>query len=145
MYLSLTLLKQLEAAIEPLYHLLTRYPPSLAYLTTLHALFLRICVTTRHFNDAVPILSVQITEISLQVSDLTYNDNLIYHYAGGIVLAVLRRWAEAEEFFEIVVTSPAQMPAAIQFEALKKLVMVQLILYGRVRATCSLFSPCGCS
>ena len=45
---------------------------------------------------------------------------------------MLGRWKGAEEFFEIVVTSPAQPPAAIQLEALKKLTLVQLILYGKV-------------
>ena len=48
------------------------------------------------------------------------------------MFGALKRWKEAEEFFEIVVTSPAQTPAAIQLEALKKLTLVQLILYGKV-------------
>ena len=69
----------------------------------------------------------------MSISDLHYNDNLLYHYAGGVVYGALKRWREAEEFFEIVVTSPAQTAAAIQYEALKKLTLVQLILYGKVR------------
>jgi hypothetical protein len=64
---------------------------------------------------------------------LHYNDNLVYHYTGGIALAALKRWPEAEEFFEICVSSPGQSPAAIQMEALKKLVLVQLISRGNVR------------
>lgn len=47
-------------------------------------------------------------------------------------LAALRRWSEAQECFEVVVGAPAQTPAAIQLEALKKLMLVQLILYGKV-------------
>jgi COP9 signalosome complex subunit 3 len=64
--------------------------------------------------------------------DLTYNDNLVYHYAGGIALAALKKWDEALEFFEICVTSPAQVPAAIQLDAYKKLVLIQLISRGTV-------------
>jgi COP9 signalosome complex subunit 3 len=64
--------------------------------------------------------------------DLHYNDNLIYHYAGGMTFAALKRWNEAEEFFEICVSSPAQVPAAIQLEAYKKLILVQLISRGTV-------------
>jgi COP9 signalosome complex subunit 3 len=64
---------------------------------------------------------------------LHYNDNLIYHYGGGIALAALKRWEEAEEFFEVVVSAPGQVPSAIQLEALKKLVLVQLIAKGKVR------------
>jgi COP9 signalosome complex subunit 3 len=79
------------------------------------------------------VLSTQISTISTAMyPDLCYNDNLIYHYAGGMALAALKRWAEAEEFFEMVASAPGQVPSAIQLEALKKLVLVQLISKGKV-------------
>ncbi|KAI0758755.1 hypothetical protein C8Q74DRAFT_1299769 [Fomes fomentarius] len=121
-----------KCAISPLFNLITRYPPHLSYLTTLHSIFLKVCVMTRHFTVALPVLSVPITHIDTWLSDLTYNDNLIYHYAGGIALGALKQWRKAEEFFEICVSAPAQVPAAIQLEAYKKLVLVQLIQYGGV-------------
>lgn len=93
---------------------------------------MRACVGTRSFDAALPVLAEPITEIDTLLSDLHYNDSLLYHYAGGMVYAALKRWTEAEEFFEIVVGSPAQVPAAIQLEALKKLALVQLIAYGKV-------------
>ncbi|KAM5541026.1 hypothetical protein V8D89_005337 [Ganoderma adspersum] len=119
-----------KAAIGPLSNLIQRYPPKPAYLTTLHPVLLKLCVAHRYFTAALPVLSHPITAIDTTLSDLTYNDNLIYHYAGGIALAALKRWPQAEEFFEICVTAPAQVPAAIQLEAFKKLVLVQLIQYG---------------
>lgn len=119
-------------ALKPLHNLLTRYPPHLSYLTTLHPIYLTHCVATKHFSSAIPILAVPIMNIDTKVSDLTYNDNLIYHYAGGIALGALKKWREAEEYFEICATAPAQgTPASIQLEALKKLTLVQLILYGK--------------
>jgi len=117
-------------ALTPLYNLLTRYPPSGSYLTTIHPIFLRLCVKTRHFSAALPVLSTPITEINTTLSNLEYNDNLIYHYAGGIVFGALKLWKQAEECFEICASAPAQVPAAIQLEASKKLVLVQLILHG---------------
>ncbi|THH22530.1 hypothetical protein EUX98_g8166 [Antrodiella citrinella] len=129
--LRLLMVNQLKYALAPLYDLVTRYPPNLTYLTTVHTHFIRSCVATRHFSTALPILSVPIVNIDLGLSDLTYNDNLIYHYSGGIALGALKMWSEAEEFFEICVSAPAQVPAAIQMEALKKLTLVQLILYGK--------------
>ena len=93
-----------------------------------------MCVATRHFTTALPVLSVPITQIDTSLSDITYNDNLVYHYAGGMALGALKQWRKAEEFFEICVTAPAQTPAAIQLEAYKKLVLVQLIQYGEVRS-----------
>lgn len=47
------------------------------------------------------------------------------------VLVVLLKCRE--EFFEICVGSPAQTPSAIQWDALKKLVLVQCISRGKVR------------
>lgn len=107
----------------------------------MHSIFLRVCVATRRFTSALPVLEVPITEIEPTLSDLHYNDNLVYHYAGGMAFAALKRWAAAEEFFEIVVGSPAQNPAAIQFEALKKLALIQLILYGKLKDVPKFVSP----
>lgn len=84
---------------------------------------------------ALRVLEVPITEIDISLGDLHYNDNLVYHYAGGMAFAALKRWEEAEEFFEICVSSPAQVPAAIQLEAYKKLTLVQLISRGTVSLT----------
>lgn len=123
---------QLEEAVPLLQYLVMRYPPSVSHLTNLHPIFLRACVAAQCFKSALSVISEPITEIDRSLSELHYNDNLIYHYAGGIVYAALKQWAEAEDFFEIVVGSPAQIPSAIQMEALKKLALVQLIAYGKV-------------
>ncbi|KAF7340947.1 PCI domain-containing protein [Mycena sanguinolenta] len=119
-------------AVAPLYNLLRRYPPDLSYLTSFHHIFLQVCLITNQPAAALPILSVPIANISTALSDLSYNDNLMYHYLGGVVLAVLKKWAEAEEYFEICVTAPGAVPAALQLEALKKLRLVQLISRGEV-------------
>lgn len=83
---------------------------------------------------ALSVLEIPVTEIDISLGDLHYNDNLVYHYAGGMAFAALKKWEEAEEFFEICVSSPAQVPAAIQFEAYKKLTLVQLISRGTTAA-----------
>ena len=58
----------------------------------------------------------------------------MYHYTGGVIWGVLKRWDEAEEFFESVVCAPGQgvVGSALQLEALKKWVLVQLISKGKV-------------
>lgn len=135
-------------AVTPLHYLITRYPPEPSYLTTIHAIFLQVgpfhrptfisahnsqtCLSANQPTAALSVLRYPISQISTSVSDLTYNDNLLYHYLGGVILAVLKKWAEAEEFFEICVTAPGAVPAAIQLEALKKLRLVQLISRGEV-------------
>ncbi|KDQ10390.1 hypothetical protein BOTBODRAFT_36290 [Botryobasidium botryosum FD-172 SS1] len=122
-----------KAAIPLLLTLLTRYAPNLSYLTTIHPVFLEACVSSSHFTHALPVLRVPITKIDKSLSDLHYNDNLQYHYYGGVVFAALKKYKEAEEFFEIVVSSPAQVPAALQLEAYKKLVLIQLISHGKLQ------------
>jgi len=117
-------------AIQPLLNLVQRYPPHPSFLTTLHSIFLLQCTSMWYFTEALPILSIPITEIDTNLSDLTYNDNVLYHYLGGVALAALKRWSEAEEFFEICMTSPGTVPSALQLEALKKWKLVQLISKG---------------
>ncbi|KAG2003486.1 hypothetical protein CC2G_004086 [Coprinopsis cinerea AmutBmut pab1-1] len=119
-------------AIEPLYLLLTRYPPRLSSLTTIHPIFTLTCLQAKHPTAALPILEVPISNIDTNLSELTYNDNLTYHYTGGIIFAMLKRWKEAEEFFQIVVTAPSTYPSSLQMEALKKMSIGQLIWKGKV-------------
>lgn len=127
---------QPKLCIEPLYALLTRYPPSPNYLTPIHQIFLLQCISARVFSFALPILEHHITEIDTYLCpDLSYNDNLLHHYLGGVILAALKKWGPAEEHFEICATSPGSVPAAIQLEALKKLKLVQLISKGQVSKT----------
>ncbi|KAH7337608.1 hypothetical protein B0J17DRAFT_663586 [Rhizoctonia solani] len=123
----------LPEAIPLLMSLVRRYPPHVGYLTTIHPLLLAACVQTRHFTTVVPILAEGITEIDTQISDVQYTDNLQYHYLGGCVYAALKRFKEAEDFFETTVTAPATVASAIQLEAYKKLGLIQLILYGELR------------
>ncbi|GLB41148.1 putative cop9 signalosome complex subunit 3 [Lyophyllum shimeji] len=121
-----------RAAIQPLSDLLRRYPPDASYLTTIHPILALACTSTHNYTALLPVLSTPITNIDLAIApDLSYNDNLIYHYLGGIALAALKRWGPAEEFFEICVSSPGVVPAALQLEALKKLKLVQLIATGK--------------
>ncbi|QRV98952.1 aldo/keto reductase family protein [Ceratobasidium sp. AG-Ba] len=122
-----------QEAIPLLMTLVRRYPPHMGYLTTIHPLLLAACVQTRHFTTVVPVLAEGITEIDTQISDVQYTDNLTYHYLGGCVYAGLKRFKEAEDFFELTVTAPASVASAVQVEAYKKLMLVQLILYGEAR------------
>lgn len=133
-----------DASLPILYSLLDRYTPGPSHLTPLHPLIVRTALATRRFTDRNlrRLLSVPITEVlPYAQSHLDYNDALIFHYAGGMILAALKQWSVAAEFFEIVVSAPAQVPAAIQFEALKKLLLVQLITYGKPKDLTKFTNP----
>lgn len=123
------------AAIHPLHTLLGRYASNLSYLTPIHPIFVTACLKNSHAPPVLlePILGTPISEISTSLfPDLHYTDNLVYHYVGGIIFGQWKDWPRAEEFFEICVGSPvAQTPSAVQWEALKKLVLVQCIFRGK--------------
>jgi len=114
--------------IQPLYDLLVRFSPSAAHLTVVHTPFLMACLEAQHFALALPIIAHPVTDL---YGELHFNDNILYHYTGGMILAAMKRWKEAEEWFEICVSAPALTPSAVQMEALKKLVCVQLIWKGK--------------
>ncbi|KAG8895655.1 hypothetical protein FRB99_000397 [Tulasnella sp. 403] len=96
---------------------------------TLGALYL----LSECWTQALPVLAVPLAEIDKNLCGVTYLDNLTYYYLGGVIYGVLKRWSEAEEFFEIAVSAPAQVTSAIQVEAYKKLTLIQLILYGKTK------------
>ncbi|KAF8526561.1 hypothetical protein BU17DRAFT_82660 [Hysterangium stoloniferum] len=124
----------LKAAIAPLLDLITRYPPSLAYLTTIHFQFIHACVGSQHYTAALPVLEVAISEVDTSLSPLTYHDVLNYHYIGALALLALKRFSAASSFLELVVAAPTHLhPSGLQFEALKKLTLVRLILHGATR------------
>lgn len=120
-------------AIGPIRSLMSRYAPSKGFFTSLHVILLRICVKSECWNHALPILDVPLSDVDKVISDGNYLDNLTYYYLGGVIYAVLKRWKQAEEFFEMCVAAPGNIASAVQLEAFKKLTLVQLISYGKTR------------
>eukprot|EP00455_Lapot_gusevi_P001531 TRINITY_DN10605_c0_g1_i2.p1 TRINITY_DN10605_c0_g1~~TRINITY_DN10605_c0_g1_i2.p1 ORF type:complete len:338 (+),score=126.42 TRINITY_DN10605_c0_g1_i2:46-1059(+) len=101
------------------------------HLTQLHADFLLVCMKARQYQAAAQALAHPIFEIDPQGSGVKPIDNLLYHYYGGMVFAALKRFEEALEFFEMVLTAPSQLLSAIQIESYKKYILVSLILHGK--------------
>jgi len=118
-------------ALGPLYNLVVRYPPSPQYLTTIHPLYLLTSVQTRHFTSALPLIASPASEVDRTISDLEYTDVLQYHYLAGIVFGALKMYRDAEAAFELATTAPANAVSALQLEAYKKLILIQLIRHGK--------------
>jgi hypothetical protein len=66
--------------------------------------------------------------------DMTPTNALTTYYLGGLALAMLKRWTESVDWLEVCTTFPAMGNAvsAVQVEALKRLILVQLIAFGKV-------------
>ncbi|KAJ3045357.1 COP9 signalosome complex subunit 3 [Rhizophlyctis rosea] len=101
-------------------------------LTPLHPIMAKYCLLAKHPRAALPILNADITVIDLYSGYLQYQDNLLYHYYGGILYILLKKFDRALDFFQVVVSAPAAVTSAIQIEAHRKYILVSLLLHGKV-------------
>lgn len=74
---------------------------------------------------------VDIVEISPTKCPLTTADFLRYFYYAGVVYATLRKYKEALESFDQVLSTPAQALSAIAVESFRKAVFVSLLTTGQ--------------
>lgn len=111
-----------------------RYPWNRDIFTATHTVLLHACVMTRNYHVALPVLAHPVSQVDKGIYPFNYIDNLLYHYYAGFIFISLRRWAEAEEYLEMVVAAPiTTTPSAIQVEAMKKLALVHLIRHGTLK------------
>ncbi|KAG7088667.1 hypothetical protein E1B28_012639 [Marasmius oreades] len=161
-------------AIIPLLNLVLRFLPTPNIFTPIHYQLLLTSLQTGHVGPVAPFLvKYPIDDIyntahypgyksnESPTTDLSYNDNLMYHYMAGIALTLaalplsselnpsadlsqpstipppppnFRLLTHALSYFETCITAPCASPntppSALQFEALKKLRLLQCIRYG---------------
>jgi len=144
----------------PIRTAMLRLDRSTSCFTSTHLLLIRLCLHTKAFQDALPILdndifhfptvdhssrtapprlceyhessSTFITTSSGLSHKLHYQDHLTYFLYGAMLYLGLKEWKRALLFLEIVIVSPASNTASmIQVEAYKKWVLVGLLLKGR--------------
>ncbi|KAF5366187.1 hypothetical protein D9758_005676 [Tetrapyrgos nigripes] len=167
-----------KQSIPLLFAIVNRFPPTPSTLTAIHPLLVQIVLQTYHIPPELPTFLInyppdnillasypedgQSTSVAIcsnPSSDLTTNDNLIYHYLAGIILALTAFSSttsfspaaspnttiqssslhSAMDYLETVVTAPYASPMgsqnvtnvhALQLEALKKLRLLQCIALG---------------
>ncbi|RUP45389.1 hypothetical protein BC936DRAFT_148241 [Jimgerdemannia flammicorona] len=119
-------------AIRPLVTAIQRLAPTPAHLTTLHYRFIKICLLSKHYKDALAVLDNDIEEVDPQRLSINVEDVLLYHYYGGMAYIGMKRFDRALEFFSLVISSPSQVTSAIQIEAHKKYVLVSLLEHGKL-------------
>ncbi|KIK68564.1 hypothetical protein GYMLUDRAFT_36025 [Collybiopsis luxurians FD-317 M1] len=129
-----------KLAIPLLHALATRLPNSPSTLTPIHPISLLAALQTKHITPEIirllidyPIDDVYMFSASYPDLTLTPNDNISYHYLGGIILTKAEHYTTAIDYFETALTSPAALgspPTGVQLEALKKLRLVQCIALG---------------
>ncbi|KAJ3736692.1 hypothetical protein DFJ43DRAFT_518661 [Lentinula guzmanii] len=131
---------KLKLAIPLLYSLATRLPITLSTLTPIHHILLLTTLQARHITPEITRLLIEhpIDDLYMYSNiypdhNLSYIDNLVYHYLGGVILTKTGNYTAAIDYFETALTAPSTTnspPAGLQLEALKKLRLVQCIAMG---------------
>jgi COP9 signalosome complex subunit 3 len=84
------------------------------------------------YSVALEFLSdTDIVEISPIKSPLTTQDFLRYFYYAGIVYTTLRKYKEALDSFDQVLSTPAHALSAIAVETFRKAMLVSLLAHGQ--------------
>lgn len=137
-----------------------RLDPSCAVLTSNHLLLVQLCLRTRAYSCALPVLENRIfhipcsdntTELASTLcaehkssllflnnatglsSKVTYYDYLRYFLYGGMVYMALKEWRKAFHFLGIVISMPtASSVSLVMVEAYRKWILVGLLDKGKV-------------
>lgn len=153
--------KQPSSAIQPIETALLRLDATSSCFTSVHLVFVRLCLKAKAHVPALTILnndilffpsvsekshyiplpcshhemsSSYITKSSGLSDTLFHRDHLLYFLYGAMTYIQLKNWSRAQLFLEFVIMSPIfNSVSMIQVEAYKKWVLVSLISNGRVR------------
>ncbi|KAI8810891.1 hypothetical protein BJ742DRAFT_799121 [Cladochytrium replicatum] len=118
------------AAISILRKAILGWPESPAFLTPLHPILFKACLLAKNYTAALPVLSVDISEVQPHAYNLRVQDFLLHHYYGAMLWIGLKRFDRAFDFLQLCITAPASVCSVIQIEAYRKYVLVSLILHG---------------
>ncbi|KAN0015975.1 hypothetical protein ACTFIU_005925 [Dictyostelium citrinum] len=102
-------------------------------LTPIHTDFLQLCILSKCYHQALPLIESNITHINPEQSSIAIKDILCYFYYSGIIFTAFKKYKKAIESFKFVITAPASALSAIAVEAYKKYLIVNLIQYGTVQ------------
>nr|CAG8450765.1 4775_t:CDS:10 [Entrophospora candida] len=104
--------------IKPIANALLRYAPSPKHLTNVHQVFIKECLLSKCYKQALQILDTDITEIELVGTGITYQDHLLYHYYGAMVYIGLKKYEPSIVFRSIKNQCQPYQDYASAFEAL---------------------------
>ncbi|GBG42279.1 hypothetical protein CBR_g75710, partial [Chara braunii] len=119
-------------AILPLQTAIRKIQPTPEHFTPQHADFTLVCLLSKCYNAALPILDTDIFEVDPKKTALTPRDFLLYCYYGGTVYIGLKRFNKALQLFHHAITAPSTVLNAITIAAYKKFVLVSLIVNGQL-------------
>ena len=106
------------------------------WITPIHGKLLQLCLLSKCYSVAASHLLPKAPaglvrhpkQFCLQLSDV-----LLYYYYGGMVFTGLKKYAQALEMYLVCLVLPVTASQAISVEAMKKYILMSLILYGEIK------------
>eukprot|EP00668_Euglena_longa_P011914 GGOE01014334.1.p1 GENE.GGOE01014334.1~~GGOE01014334.1.p1 ORF type:complete len:454 (+),score=87.53 GGOE01014334.1:140-1363(+) len=138
---TLRLTGQGQRGIMRLIMVIDKFAPSPDHLTPVHADVALLCLVSRNYRAARPLLERPIFEIDPRRTGLTPRDLLLYYYYGARLWVGLQQWGRAYEFTQTVITVPASALSAIVVEAFKVYILASLITRCKMEAVPKQASP----
>ncbi|CAL8463099.1 g2633 [Coccomyxa elongata] len=126
----LLLLESPRRAVLPLRTALGKLAESTTLVTPLHADLCQVCVLSKCYSAALPVLDLEVDDVDPKKTAMTAKDFLLFGYYGGLVYTGLRDYSKALNMFLYTLTAPTMVVNAITMAAYKKFVLVSLIHAG---------------
>lgn len=89
-------------AVKPLRNAVLRLRMNSECLTPIHADFLQVCILSKCYSVAVPLLDEDIYEVNPDQTGTTPRDFMLYYYYGGLVYTGVKNFERAFKFFRTV-------------------------------------------
>jgi COP9 signalosome complex subunit 3 len=119
-------------AVRPLLAAAAALQPGPTHFTPLHAEFLKVCILSKTYSAALPMLQQPLLQVDKSATLVAPRDLLLYHYYGGIIHIGFKQFKQAMESFVLCCSSPCTVLHAIMIEAYKKCVFCSLIATGEL-------------
>jgi len=118
--------------IRPLLIAAQKLQPSAEHLTPVHADALQLCLLSKCYAAAVPLLASDLLQVDPAKTALTATDFLLYCYYGAMVCIGRKVYSRALELLLQALTAPTLVANAITVNCFKKYVLVSLIHSGHL-------------
>jgi len=120
------------SAVGPLQAAVCALQPSPSHFTPLHAELLKVCLLSKCYFAARPLLKQELLHVDRDATLVTPRDLLLHHYYAGMVATGLKDYRAAVQHFTLCVSAPTHVLNTIMLEAYKKCLLCSLIDLGDV-------------
>lgn len=122
------------AAVRPLESLLGKMsePGKPPHMTVVHRHFAQVCILSKCYKAATPVLSEQIIDLPADRTGLEPYDIVVFAYYGAMIHIGLKRYGEALTYLKMAFTASQGGPTSCLVESYKKYMLVSLIVHGKL-------------